>query len=248
MNVKFSIITVCFNSEATIERTLKSVLAQSYPSVEYILVDGKSTDRTMEIVQEYTSKFVEKGIEFRYISEKDAGMYDAMNKGIRLSTGDIISILNSDDWYVDEALQRVAEAIKVHEADIYMGAINIYNGNQVIVKKAKNRKYKTSRDFNHPAMFVKKECYKAVGEYRIGNVHNDYEWFLRAIKGKRNIQIINKTITNYPTGGYGSKKSFRTTCGRIFTKYEVYQNNGYSKLYFIECVIQELVKFSMLRN
>ncbi len=246
--MKISIITVCYNSEATIERTLKSVLGQDYDNIEYIVVDGVSKDNTLKILSEYAPKFEGRGIEFKVISEPDKGMYDAMNKGVALASGDIIGILNSDDWYEDDALSAVAEATGTKKADIYMGAINIHNGNQLIVKHARNRKYKTSRDFNHPAMFVTKACYADVGGYEIGNVHDDYGWYLKAAKMGKDTVIIDRIITNYPTGGIGSKKSFKNTCNRIGTKYEIYKRNGYSRLYFLECVAQELAKYILLKG
>ena len=100
MSSKISVITVCFNSEATIRDTIKSVLAQDYPNVEYIIVDGASTDGTMDIVREYRDRIDV------VISEPDKGIYDAMNKGIRAATGDVVGLLNSDDFYADESAVR----------------------------------------------------------------------------------------------------------------------------------------------
>ncbi|HRP58868.1 MAG TPA: glycosyltransferase family 2 protein, partial [Vicingus sp.] len=95
MNPKVSIITVCYNSEKTIEDTIKSVANQSYPNIEYIVIDGGSTDNTLAIIDKYKDKIS------TVISEKDHGIYDAINKGIKLATGDIIANLNSDDFYID---------------------------------------------------------------------------------------------------------------------------------------------------
>lgn len=248
-SMKISIITVCYNSEKTIRRTIESVLKQKYDEVEYILVDGSSKDPTVAIIEEYEPKFIYRGYQYRYVSEPDKGMYDAMNKGIKMCTGDIIGILNSDDWYEEDALHDVMEAVEKNpHADIYMGAINVLNGNQIIVKHAKDRKYKTSRNFNHPAMFVKKECYKQVGEYGTENVHDDYGWYLKAMKMGQKVCIVDRILTNYPTGGAGSKKSFGNILYRIRTKYQVYRKNGYSKLYIIECFVQEFTKFLLLKE
>lgn len=246
--MKISVITVCFNSEKTIERTIKSVLNQEYPDIEYILIDGKSSDGTLAIIESFDEAFAEKGYEYRYISEKDDGMYDAMNKGIALASGDLIGMLNSDDWYEANALKAVAKSYEEKQADIYMGAINVINGKQSIIKHAKDKMYKTSRNFNHPAMFVTKECYERMGNYEIGNVHNDYGWYLKACKNQVSTAIIDEVLTNYPTGGAGSKKSLKTALDRIGTKYEVYSRNGYSRLYYIECVVQELAKYLLLKN
>lgn len=246
--MKFSIITVCYNSENTIERTIQSVLAQDYADIEYILVDGNSKDNTLNIIKKYEPEFMSKGIEYKYISEQDSGMYDAINKGIKMATGEIIAVLNSDDWYEKDAIGSVMQSVSEGDADIYMGAINVINGSQIIKKYAKDKKYKTSRDFNHPAMFVRTECYEQVGLYRLGNIHNDYEWYLRANKMGKTVRIIDTIITNYPTGGAGSVKSLKNTIKRIGTKYEIYKENGYSRLYFIECFVQEIAKYILLKG
>lgn len=245
--MRISIITVCYNSEKTIERTIKSVLAQIVDDLEYILIDGESEDQTMGIIMQYEKAFVEKGWKYKYISEPDDGMYDAMNKGIHIATGGLIGILNSDDWYEDNALHIVSENYNNNPGfDIFMGAIRILNGNQRIIKKARDRRYKTSRDFNHPAMFVTKKCYEEVGDYKIHNIHDDYGWYLHATKEGKKILIINEILTNYPTGGEGSKKSLINSAKRIGNKYQIYKDNDFSALYLLECFLQEMFKYLLL--
>ena len=106
MNMKISIITVCYNSEKTIKNTIDSVLSQTYKNYEYIIIDGKSTDNTVNLIKKYQKKFDNK---LKYISEKDNGIYDAMNKGVLRAIGGIIGIVNSDDWLEPKALDIVAE-------------------------------------------------------------------------------------------------------------------------------------------
>ena len=106
MDMKVSIITPCLNSETTIRDTIESVIRQSYQNMEYIIVDGGSTDRTVEIIEEYMDVFAGR---LRYISEKDNGIYDAMNKGIQRASGSVIGIINSDDWYEPEAVERAVQ-------------------------------------------------------------------------------------------------------------------------------------------
>ena len=250
MNTRISIITVSYNSSKSIRRTIESVLDQSVPPYEHIFVDGLSRDDTVSIIRSYQDQYDSRGIKLRLISEPDDGYYDAMNKGIHMATGDMIGILNSDDWYEKKALEIVNHYVKENpKADIYMGAIYIHNGNSIIRKNAGYRRYyQTSRDFNHPAMFARSKAYQAVGDYINGNVHNDYGWYLKALKMGLDVFIVPEVITNFMIGGVSSKKSFRNTLKRIRLKYQVYRQNGYSRLYMIECTLQELVKFVLIRS
>ena len=107
MNPLISIITVCFNSAKTIRQTIESMLNQTYTNIEYILVDGKSTDNTVAIIEEYAPQFAAKGIVYRWISEPDGGIYDAINKGIKFATGEWINIQGSDDWLELDACEQI---------------------------------------------------------------------------------------------------------------------------------------------
>ena len=106
-SVRFSIVTPVYNGEAFIARTIQSVLDQTAPPFEYNIVDGGSTDRTVEICNSYQQQFAEKGIRYQVVSERDHGIYDGMNKGIRRSSGDFIGIINADDWYEKTALETM---------------------------------------------------------------------------------------------------------------------------------------------
>lgn len=108
-NYKVSIITACYNSEKTIERTLKSVLAQTYSNYEYIIIDGMSTDDTLKIIDAYRNAF---GSKLKVVSERDSGIYNAMNKGIKMASGELVGIINSDDWYEPDALQTIVYSFK----------------------------------------------------------------------------------------------------------------------------------------
>lgn len=248
-DVLFSVITVTYNSEKTVARTIESVLEQGNCRVEHIIVDGSSKDSTLSIVESYRDKYEAKGFKLVVISEKDKGPYDGMNKGVRKATGDIISILNSDDCYDPKALENVAKAIATDDADIYMGAIRIHNGaSQVIHKNARNTRYQTSRHFNHPALFARKSCYEDVGFYHIDNVHSDYGWYLKALKMGKKVHIINEVLADFYIGGWSSQKSFKNTLKRISLKYQVYKENGYSRLYYLECFAQEMAKLILIKK
>lgn len=120
--MKISVITVSFNSEHTISDTIESVLNQTYNDIEYIIVDGSSSDNTMQIIKEYESKFEMSGKKLKWISEKDNGIYDAMNKGIKLSSGEVIGLLNSDDYYIDSlAVEDIAKSFYKEQCDCLYG-------------------------------------------------------------------------------------------------------------------------------
>ena len=116
-NVKVSIITVSFNSVKTIEQTIKSVINQTYKSIEYIIIDGASTDGTQQVIEKYKDR-----ISF-YVSEKDDGLYYAMNKGIEHASGDIVGIINSDDWYVEDAVENMVVCMLETDADLAYGKV-----------------------------------------------------------------------------------------------------------------------------
>ena len=166
--MKISIITVCFNSEKTIRDTIESVLSQSYPDVEYIIIDGLSKDNTMSIVSEYDDKIS------KIISEPDNGIYNAMNKGIMLATGEVVGILNSDDFYMDNnVLSRISNVfISKNVESVFSDLIYVKNSDL-----SKGVRLYSSKNFTpsllpygimpaHPTFFVKREIYKKYGMFR----------------------------------------------------------------------------------
>ena len=201
--MKVSIITVCYNAEKHIEETIQSVLSQDFNDLEYLLIDGGSNDSTVEIVNKYNSK-----IDF-IISKKDEGMYDAMNKGIKLAKGELIGILNAGDLFVNEKV--VSEIVnKIEEKDaIYadLDYVNELNTNKVI------RKWK-SGEFNftnfkygwmppHPTLFIRKKIYENFGMYRLDyKTAADYELMLRIFyKNECSAVYLNKVIVKMRVGG-----------------------------------------------
>ena len=114
-----SVITICFNSEAVIRKTIESVLNQTWDKLEYLIVDGASKDRTVAIAEEYSERFAAKGVDYRIYSEPDRGIYDAMNKGIRLSSGDLVGLINSGDWYEPDAVETAVKAYEKEPYDLF---------------------------------------------------------------------------------------------------------------------------------
>ncbi|ARV06354.1 glycosyl transferase [Polaribacter sp. SA4-10] len=204
--MKVSIITVCFNSSKTIENTFKSIKRQSHNNIEYLVIDGGSTDGTLELIEKY------KSIISVFISEPDKGLYDAMNKGIKLATGDLIGILNSDDIFTDNTvLENVANFHLENNIDASVGNIIQFNEEGKTVRKysAKNwnpEKLKIGFMPAHPAIFFKKELFNKFGDYQLDfTIGADYELITRFFL-KHNIswKFSNITTTSMLIGGLSS--------------------------------------------
>lgn len=239
-----SIITVCFNSEKTIRGTIESVLKQDYKEIEYLIIDGCSRDNTLSIAREYEERFEQKGYKFKIISEKDNGIYDAMNKGIRLSTGELVGLINSDDWYEPNAVSVAVKAYEEEKYDMFYADINlIKEDGSIIVKHSKLDRFPTSRHWNHPTTFITKQTYNELGTYRNEGIHDDFDLILRIRRAGKKIVIKNIVLANFRVGGASNDKTLKKCVQRCKDRYRCYRNNGYSRWYFIECVGIELVKF-----
>lgn len=202
--MRISIVTVCYNSVETIERAIKSVIGQDYDDVEYIVIDGGSTDGTVDVIKKY-----EQNISY-WISEEDGGIYDAMNKGIEHSTGDVIAFLNSDDWYEDNILGEIARRFKEPEMQILCG--NIYSHWKGRVERSHIDKEKIEQDirycmgYHHSAMFVRKKLFLQFGKFDTQfKIVADYDWLLRVYDGHINIIVVDKVFTNFSCGGISSR-------------------------------------------
>lgn len=192
MKIKVSIITVSFNSEDTIKDTIDSILHQTYNNIEYIIIDGNSSDETVSIIKSYEKKFKEKKINYKWISETDNGIYHAMNKGLKIATGGLIGILNSDDYYEPNAVSEIVKKNNSQEFTIISGQKNKVNAQKIILKTFQNKKeiskyiYKTM-PINHPATFVHKTVYEKIGlfdtQYKLSA---DYDLIYRAF----NVQAV----------------------------------------------------------
>ncbi|MED0935336.1 glycosyltransferase family 2 protein [Bacillus mobilis] len=200
-----SVITVCYNSEKTVERTLNSIISQTYKDIEYIIVDGKSTDRTIEIIKSYEVKMKERNIAFTWISEPDKGIYDAMNKGLKLATGELIGIINSDDHYEDDALEIVAlEYIKDNSYDVYHGLLKYYDSGSLSMIKGGNSSCLSKHMIEHPTCFIRKKTYDKYGHFNCKYKYvADYELLCRIENNKGKFKLIEKVIANFYDGGAG---------------------------------------------
>ncbi|MBQ2802458.1 MAG: glycosyltransferase [Lachnospiraceae bacterium] len=241
--MKVSIITVAYNSENCIGRTIESVLAQTSNEIEYWIIDGKSKDRTVEIAEGYRSALEEKGISFHVVSEPDKGIYDAMNKGIRLAGGEIIGLLNTDDTYEPEAVETVLSTFQRKDCELMFANIRIHKKDgSSFIKKARLRRYQTSRDWNHPTTFVKASLYKEYPFRNLG-IHDDYGFYLQMKKQGRRIVVVDKVLANFRMGGASNHKDFKAARKRIKDRYQYcYRINGYSRWYILECLMIEAAK------
>lgn len=213
MKPKISVITPSFNSAKTIEKTILSVINQQkkYP-LEYIVVDGGSTDNTCKIIQKYvTNKNIDNfklKVKLKYISEPDSGAYDAMNKGINLATGKIIGIINSDDWYLENAIKTVeAEFDKHPDIDILYSPIENYYKGEYIATFIPGKLEKLSIRFtlNHPSCFIKKSAYIAAGLYDLKyKIAADYDMILRLFNSGFKFHFIETPLAAYSLNGMSS--------------------------------------------
>jgi glycosyltransferase involved in cell wall biosynthesis len=203
--MKISIITPTYNSASTLARTIDSVLMQNYPDLEYIIIDAVSTDNTKEIVAGYAGK-----LNIKFISEPDNGIYDAMNKGVKLATGDIIGILNSDDFYDNsDVLNNISEVFKAEKIDAVYGDIKYFGTNVDKVTRYWQAGEYTETKFNngwmipHPALFVRKTVYDKCGLFNTDlKLAADYEFILRLLKiYKIKIEYISETFVRMYNGG-----------------------------------------------
>jgi glycosyltransferase involved in cell wall biosynthesis len=203
--MKVSIITITYNSAETVEDTIKSVLAQDYRNIEYIIVDGASKDETMSIVNRYNEKIA------TILSEPDKGIYDAMNKGVRLATGDLIGILNSDDFYADDhVITDMVNALIAASAEACYADLVYVDRNDTsrVVRTWKSGEYRHGQFLRgwmppHPTFFVKRSIYEAYGHYSLQlRSAADYELMLRFMhKHTIKVAYLPRVITKMRAGG-----------------------------------------------
>lgn len=240
--MRISVITVVYNDVCGIEKTIKSVIEQDYYDVEYIIIDGNSRDGTIDIIRMYEDRIT------RWLSEPDNGIYDAMNKGIRLSTGDYLSFINSGDWYEKGALSIIANYIERDNSDIVYGKVNKIVDDKIVGYMGTSSEMDTDLKelhlknvFCHQGMFIRKKTFMEVGLYNVSyKALADYDWNLRAYNRGKTFQMIKECVANYLDGGFSSYYD----SGKEY--YEIAMNglNGYND--FIP-LIQKKAKYYSLR-
>ncbi|WP_198018167.1 glycosyltransferase family 2 protein [Hippea jasoniae] len=231
-----SIITVVYNNKDTIKDAIESVLNQTYENIEYIVIDGASTDGTVDIVKSYGNRID------KFISKKDNGIYDAMNKGINLASGDIIGILNSDDFYVDsKVIEKVVEVFKDKNVDSVYGDLVYVDKDDTdkIIRYWKSKEYKEGlfkKGWHpaHPTFFVKKEIYNKYGVFNLDfKIAADYELMLRFLeKYKITTSYLPEVLVKMRIGGK-SNISIKNIIKANIECYKAWCINGLSPPFFL---------------
>lgn len=197
---KVSIVTVVLNGAKHIEQTINSVLNQKYKNLEYIIIDGGSTDGTQKIIEKYETRIT------YWESKKDNGISDAFNNGIKRASGEIIGIINADDWYEPNAISIIVNEMNLNEkVEIFYGKIMVHGGRPSIpypVSPMAHTKLIYKMTLAHPAVFIKKATYEKYGmfneQYRIAM---DYDFLLRSLLSGVRFKYVNQISANYRTGG-----------------------------------------------
>lgn len=246
-----TIITPSFNSAGTIQHTIDSILGQSYTKVEYLIIDGGSTDGTPDIVASYGEQIQ------RFISEPDQGLYDAMNKGIDLATGEIVGILNSDDFYSDESvLEKVATAFQSGKVDSVYGDLQYVDpvDTKKVIRDWKSGDYKASNFLYgwmppHPTFFVRRKFYQKYGPFDISlRSSADYELMLRFLYRYRiSSHYIPEVLVQMRAGGV-SNASFRHRLRANREDRLAWEKNGLQPKFFTTLIkpVRKIVQFKSL--
>jgi glycosyltransferase involved in cell wall biosynthesis len=217
---RLSVITIVYNNARDIERTMLSVLNQTYPNIEYIIIDGASTDGTKDIIYKYKSRLAQ------FISEPDKGIYDAMNKGLGLATGDYLLFMNSgDEIYASETVSEVFATSDA--ADIYYGETEMFNDKWESLGQRRHHapesfsweSFRFGMSVSHQAIYVKRDIAEPFDlKYKYSS---DIDWIIKAAKNASNIVNTHLYVAKYLVGGISKKKHLASLKERfrIFTKY-----------------------------
>ena len=230
-----SIVTICYNAESTLRDTFASVQGQTYQDIEYIVIDGGSTDRSTKIIEEFANGYPKS---FRWVSEPDGGIFDAMNKGLALAKGDVIGILNADDWYEPDAIE---ETVKAFEK--IPGRWGIVTGRLCMCNRSGKKLYyrdpssdihggvERQMPVNHPATFIPRAVYDQIGLFDLSfNVSADYDFIFRAVRADIPFYASERVVTNMRVGG-ASSVGLRNDRLRVLEDHRIRRKYGVSGVY-----------------
>jgi glycosyltransferase involved in cell wall biosynthesis len=235
-----SIVTVVYNGKKFLEETILSVINQSYDNLEYIIIDGGSNDGTIDILKKYEDK-----IDY-WVSEKDGGIYDAMNKGIDLVSGDWINFMNAgDSFYDSEILKKIFLDKNLDKIDIIYGKHNVIYPNKTRIAEAGNIKdiWKGSQ-FCHQSTFISSSVHK-LNKFNLNNrIGADFEFFYRLYKNKKIFKYIDVVVANYSAGGLSDIKRVDSIVGR----WNVIDKNSKINFYYIWIILKEILKYTIKKK
>jgi glycosyltransferase involved in cell wall biosynthesis len=252
--VLVSIITVVFNGEKYLKKTIDSVLNQTYQNIEYIIIDGESTDSTIDIIKSYANKIA------YWVSEPDNGIYDAMNKGISIARGELICILNSDDWFEPSAVELFVNSYRETDSKyvIIVGDTNRIGKNDKVLFTMKNseeifrRKINYTMSVSHPSVCISASVYKELLKgFRLKyKIISDYDLIFRASKSPQiNFIFLHNTVVNMREGGVSDSFKPRTIFQRSYERFLIrknFQNTAvnfsYCSKFFIEDFLRQFLK------
>jgi len=234
-NPKISVITVTLNNVDTIEETIQSVVNQSYKNIEYIIIDGGSTDGALDIIERYKKKIS------YFVSEPDKGIYNAMNKGAKVATGDYLYFINAGDTFINENILKEIVRELIDDIDLLYGKVKVVGENNIPHLKGwvSKSSLKFGMKISQQAMFVKRETFNKVNgldeRYKIAA---DFDLLCKILENGFSVKRINKVICNYDNSGVSSnlKKSYEDTSKVILMRY--------GRIYFIMYII--ITRFKLL--
>lgn len=228
-DILVSIITPTYNSASTIERTLNSVLNQTYKNYEYIIVDGGSRDDTINIIKKYESRFEGK---MSYISEPDQGIYDAMNKGIKKANGLLVGIVNSDDFYEPDALENMINSMGGEKYQVLYGFLRYLIDNKEAYIALYNDYWLKDRMITHPTCFVTRSIYTDIADYDITyKSAADYDLMLKLHNNPQVVfRPVYKVISNFTLGGFSDSYVGLKEAANVLYKNEAISRRQFLKL------------------
>lgn len=229
-----SIITVVFNAVNTLEQTIQSVINQSYENIEYIIIDGGSTDGTLDIIKRYDNQID------KWLSEPDNGIYDAMNKGINLAKGELIGIINADDWYESNVITYIADCYKNSDQDMVIhGLLRNFKDNLFYSIKGNSIQVLRYDMIQHPTCFIPKSIYLQYGVY--DNRYKccaDYDLILRYVNSGIKFKFIEQTIANFRIGGISTLDKFQKEKYLILRKHGmISRSEAVLRIMYLYCTI-----------
>ena len=238
-----TIISAALNCEQTIARTIESVLNQTYDNIEYILIDGVSSDRTLEVASAYQPLFdAREGRSMTVISEPDRGMYDALNKGAGMAHGELVGQINTDDWYEPDAVETMVRLYETQPFDVAWGSVHMC-GKKTWVKHARIGKLWSTAGWCHPGAFSRRETLLEF-PYALENMADDFEYITAVHCAGKKLVAVDRVVANYSfgKGGMSTRKGFREMRKRVHNTYGVYRKYGMSRFFWWYRWCYELIK------